>query len=272
MLKSPFEIKKDLSINNALKISLCLEELKNKTTNVVDLKVILLISYHKESLEFFLRASTKKDEKTKKIEFNMVDVLKTIFENLIKDFNNEYFLSYYMNNEEENKMENNNGIKTFNYFGKINQDMIYQNNNIFFILPKDKTIYLKLWQKIKREMLFDPLIFEENEMEYSNPLFNDINLDEEEENKTEKGSGRDKEKTIGYAIIKVCKWEKLREKSKNNITLEDAAKKIDMAKKTLDDYKAQIKKGKEKDFNFNKHYKCKMNVLKDHNRDQKKSE
>ena len=253
MLKSPFEIKKDLSINNALKISLCLEELKSKTTNVVDLKVILLISYHKESLEFFLRASTKKDEKTKKIEFNMVDVLKTIFENLIKDFNNEYFLSYYMNNEEENEMENNNGIKTFNYFGKINQDMIYQNNNIFFILPKDKTIYLKLWQKIKREMLFDPLIFEENEMEYSNPL-------------------RDKEKTIGYAIIKVCKWEKLREKSKNNITLEDAAKKIDMAKKTLDDYKAQIKKGKEKDFNFNKHYKCKMNVLKDHNRDQKKSE
>ena len=38
-----------------------------------------------------------------------------------------------------------------------------------------------------------------------------------------------------------------------------------MAKKTLDDYKKQIKIGKEKKFNFNKYYKCKMNVLKKYN-------
>ena len=38
-----------------------------------------------------------------------------------------------------------------------------------------------------------------------------------------------------------------------------------MAKKTLDDYKNQIKKGKEKNFDFNKYSKCKINVLKYYN-------
>ena len=51
----------------------------------------------------------------------------------------------------------------------------------------------------------------------------------------------------------------------NNITLDDAAKTIGMAKKTLDDYKNQIKKGKDQKFNFNKYYKCKINVLKNYN-------
>ena len=119
--------------------------------------------------------------------------------------------------------------------------------------------------KIKKENLLNPSFFDENEEEYSNQIFQDINLDEDEEEE-KKGSGRVREKTIGFAIIKVCKWEKIREKSKNKITLDDAAKSIGMAKKTLDDYKNQIKEGKKNNFNFNKYYKCKMNVLKDYNK------
>ena len=43
-----------------------------------------------------------------------------------------------------------------------------------------------------------------------------------------------------------------------------------MAKKTLDDYKKQIKAGRDNNFNFNKYYKCKMNVLKDFNEKKEK--
>ena len=73
-----------------------------------------------------------------------------------------------------------------------------------------------------------------------------LKLEQEEKNHLTEKSGnkgrRQNEKTIGYAVIKVFQWEKIREKSKNNITLDDAAKCIGMAKKTLDDYKNQIKK------------------------------
>ena len=272
MLSIPFQIEKDLSKNKAIRINLTSEKLKNKSTDIANLKVILLLSYHSESFELSLNASTRINEKTKIIEFNMGDILETIFSNLIKDFKNDYYLSYYMNNSEETKTEKNDiyNIKTFKYLGEINSEFFEQNKNLYFKLPKDNTIYLKLREKIQREKIFDPDAFEENENDFSSKLFKSINLDEEEEEKKiEKGSEsksrRDKEKTIGYAILKVYKWEKIREKGCNNITLDDAAKTIGMAKKTLDDYKNQIKKGKEQKFNFNKYYKCKINVLKNYN-------
>ena len=265
MISFPFEIKKDLSINNSMKIPLTSEKLKNKKSDIIILKVFLTLVYHLESFEFILQASTKLNETTKNLEFNMGDILETIFSSFGPKYFNDYFLSYYINNLDDSETDKNN-IKTFQYFGEINLETIQTSQNWFLKIPKDKTIYLKLWQKIKRDELLDPNYFEENEQEFANQLFQTINLDEEEEEKkNEKSSGRDKEKTIGYAIIKVCKWEKIIQKSNDKITLDDAAKCIGMAKKTLDDYKKQIKIGKEKKFNFNKYYKCKMNVLKKYN-------
>ena len=268
MISFPFEIKKDLSINNSMKIPLTSEKLKNKKADIISLKVFLMITYHLESFEFILQASTKMNETTKNLEFNMGDILETIFSSFGQNFFNDYFLSYYLDNiEDSEKDNNNNNIKTFQHFGEINLETIQNSQNLFFKIPKDNTIYLKLWQKIKRDELLDPNYFEENENEFANQIFQEINLEEEEEEKSnKKGSGRDKEKTIGFAIIKVCKWEKIIQKCENNITLDDAAKCVGMAKKTLDDYKNQIQLGREKKFNFNKYYKCKMNVLKKFNK------
>ena len=268
MISFPFEIKKDLSINNSMKITLTSEKLKNKKTDIISLKVFLTLTYHLESFEFILQASTKMNETTKNLEFNMGDILETIFSSFGQNFFNDYFLSYYLDNIEDSEKDNNNkNIKTFQHFGEINLETIQNSQNLFFKIPKDNTIYLKLWQKIKRDELLDPNYFEENENEFANQIFQEINLEEEEEEKSnKKGSGRDKEKTIGFAIIKVCKWEKIIQKCENNITLDDAAKCVGMAKKTLDDYKNQIQLGREKKFNFNKYYKCKMNILKKFNK------
>lgn len=275
MRQNPFEIKKELSINNSMKITLTSEKLITKKSNIMYLKVFLILSYHLESFEFYLPTSTKTNEETKDSEFNMGDILEAIFSNLGKKFFNNYFLSYYMDNSDNLETEKNK-LKTFHYLGEINLEMIEENKNLFFKIPKDNIIYLKLWQKIKNDKLLDPNYFEEKESEFTNQLLQEINLDEEEEGEEEKKnqkiSRRDKEKTIGYAIIKVCKWEKIKQKSNNNITLDDAAKCVGMAKKTLDDYKNQIKIGKEKNFNFNKYYKCKMNVLKNYNKGKLKLE
>ena len=271
MQQTPFEIKKDLSINNSMKITLTSEKFKNKKSDIISLKVFLSLAYHLESFELSLQASTKINKETKKLEFNMGDILETIFLKLKQEYLNDYFLSYYINYKDI-EIEINNNIKKYKYFGEINLETIKNNNNLFFEVPKDNIIYLKMWQKIKKEKLINPLYLEENQYENSNHLFKDINLDEEKEEKKEKEekSGnkgrRQNEKTIGYAVIKVFQWEKIREKSKNNITLDDAAKCIGMAKKTLDDYKNQIKKGKDNKFKFNKYYNSKISLLKKYNK------
>lgn len=270
MISSPFIIEKNLSINNSMKISLTSGQEIFDNLSPIILKVFLNLSYHFESFEFNLQASTRKNEETNNIEFNMGDILEAIFSKLGKNFTQDYFLSYYMDNFEESNTEKNK-IKTYIYFGEINLDNIKQNKNLFFKIPRDNILYLKLWQKLRKELLLDPSFFEKQEEDYSNNLLKDFHLDEEEDEKKNEKSGRIKEKTIGYAIIKVAKWEKIREKS-NDFTLDEAAKSIGMAKKTLDDYKNQIKKGKEKNFNFNKYYKCKMNVLKNFNNNKIKLE
>ena len=215
-----------------------------------------------------MHVPTKNNEKTKEKEFNMFDILEQIFSDFIKQNKNTvYILSYSMDSSTDIKDETN--IKTYNYFGELNSEFFSNKKYIYYTIPKDNIVYLKLRQKIKRENSFEPSIFEDNDNKFSNKIFQCINLDEEEDEKKKKRNGRDKEKTIGYAIIKVAKWEKIREKGGNNITLEDAAKCIGMAKKTLDDYKKQIKEGRENNFNFNKYYKFKMNILKDFNEKQK---
>jgi hypothetical protein len=47
--------------------------------------------------------------------------------------------------------------------------------------------------------------------------------------------------------------EEWRKGSLNNIRLNESAKKLDISRKTLDDYHAQLKKGKAANFDFKKH-------------------
>ena len=256
------DFKQDLSNNNEIKISL-IPEKQNDIINDdnINLTVKLTITYILESFEYYLQVPKKNNE------FNMFDILEKIFSDFVKENNyNEYILSFSM--DDSTDIIDNNIIKIYNYLCEINSEFFINKKDMYYTIPKNNIIYLKLRQKIKRENSLNPLAFEENENKFSTKLSKSINLDEEEDEKNKKDkkkSGRDKEKTIEYAIIKVFTWEKIREKGGNKITLEEAAKSIGMAKKTLDDYKKQIKIGKDNNFNFNKYYKCKMNVLKDFN-------
>ena len=256
------DFKQDLSNNNEIKISLIPQKQNDiKNNDNINLTVKLTITYILESFEYYLQVPKKNNE------FNMFDILEKIFSDFVKENNyNEYILSFSM--DDSTDIIDNNIIKIYNYLCEINSEFFTNKKDMYYTIPKNNIIYLKLRQKIKRENSLNPLAFEENENKFSTKLSKSINLDEEEDEKNKKDkkkSGRDKEKTIEYAIIKVFTWEKIREKGGNKITLEEAAKSIGMAKKTLDDYKKQIKIGKDNNFNFNKYYKCKMNVLKDFN-------
>lgn len=80
-------------------------------------------------------------------------------------------------------------------------------------------------------------------------------------------SKRAKERKIGYIIKKVYLWKKLYEgivdKNGNKIkmTLQDAAEKVEISKKSLDEYLNQIKFGKYFGFDFNKHRNDKVGIL-----------
>lgn len=54
------------------------------------------------------------------------------------------------------------------------------------------------------------------------------------------GSRREKERKIGEVVLKVSKWRGLYNKNK---TLEEAAKDVEISKKSLDDYFLQLKNG-----------------------------
>lgn len=150
MQSNQAKINKNLS-DKKFKISLLpLERLKNKTSNVTDIKVILNISYHKETFEFDLKVSTNIEE----TEFNMGDIIDTIFfkdkpeskindtdkknknnckkENeesiweetvkILKKNSSDYFMSYYLDNDKEKdeRISENENIKSYTYYGKIN--------------------------------------------------------------------------------------------------------------------------------------------------------
>jgi hypothetical protein len=54
-------------------------------------------------------------------------------------------------------------------------------------------------------------------------------------------------------------------------SLEEAAKKVGISKKSLDDYLFQIRFGNRYGFNFNEHYNEKVGILRDFVRQQKKA-
>jgi hypothetical protein len=68
---------------------------------------------------------------------------------------------------------------------------------------------------------------------------------------------RTKERTIGYIIEKVSQWRKLyngymdENHQLRRMSLEDAADKVGVSKKSLDDYLSQLRQGRALGFNFN---------------------
>ena len=85
----------------------------------------------------------------------MGELIDKIFLKLDKNYASEFILSYYINNEQE---ENNDNIRTFIYLGEVKKD----NNkfhNMLLKIPENKTIHLKLRQKIRREKLLIPEYF-----------------------------------------------------------------------------------------------------------------
>lgn len=316
MQKSPFEISIDTCKKELKeKKPLILEKFKNKklkktfylkndnfeknnilNSNIIQIRVILTISYHEDSFEFYIPTATKKNKDTGEIEFNIRDIIETLFSNFEQDFISKYTLSYYINDDENNEINdniksnlNNNyksysfagdnnsqdkQIKPYFYFGEINID---ENNDLdnFFELPKDLTLYLNLRQRIFKSNPLECSLFS-TDIDY-NEICENIELEEEKEEdiinkKDNKGSGRDKEKTIGYSIKKLFKWQKIREKSNSKITLIEAAKLVRMPKKTLDEYKNQIMNGQKNGFNFSKHHNDKMNILRTFNNKFKQDE
>lgn len=88
---------------------------------------------------------------------------------------------------------------------------------------------------------------------------------------------RTKERTIQDIIEKVSLWRKLyngvpdKDQKIVRYTLEDAAQKVQVSKKSLDDYLLQLRFGKKFNFDFQKHKDAKVGVLRSYVK-KKKSE
>ena len=86
---------------------------------------------------------------------------------------------------------------------------------------------------------------------------------------------RSKERKIGDVVEKVSEWRRLYtgrvgvEGKVDKLSLEDAAKEIGIAKKTLDDYLLQLRAGKKYGFDFNQHKEDKIGVLRAFVKEQK---
>ena len=78
---------------------------------------------------------------------------------------------------------------------------------------------------------------------------------------------RNKERKIGEVVEKVSEWRRLytgridKDGKVQKLSLDDAAKEIGIAKKTLDDYLLQLRAGKKYNFDFNEHKDDKVGIL-----------
>jgi hypothetical protein len=101
----------------------------------------------------------------------------------------------------------------------------------------------------------------------SNTDFPQAGVDENASEEGEKVGHRTKERKIGYIIEKVARWRNLYngiQNSKGNtirMTLEEAAKQVDISKKSLDDYLLQLRFGRKFGFNFEEHKNDKVGLL-----------
>ena len=242
---------KKLKLKNSFNSQLISKKIFPKH-DIIQLKVILTISYHKESYEFWVPALKIKNKLYD--EFNLYSIIENIFSKFDNKFYSKYILSYRFDDDDDKSNE-----KKFIYFGEIK---LGKEKEHFLQMPKNYTLYLNLRQKID---VMNPLecSFENLYFEYDNTF--QLEEKEKEEKINKKIGGRQNERVIGKGIQLVFLYKKILELSKGEISCVDAAKTIKIPKKTLDEYESQIKEGKDNNFDFFKHYKDKMNVLRDYN-------
>ena len=160
----------------------------------------------------------------------------------------------------------NTNINTFILIGiypnKLLLDKIFMNDTIINIKNKDMiTIKLKFRQIINIDnalkMEYQLIDEDKNEEEKSDNSYPELGI------KTR----RAKERKIGSVVKKVYMWRRLYTGFKDDqgrtikLTLEEAAKKVGISKKSLDDYLIQLRNGRSLGFNFNEHQNDKIGVL-----------
>lgn len=101
--------------------------------------------------------------------------------------------------------------------------------------------------------------------------------EDEDNGKGKRQCRRTKERRIGHIIEKVIEWRKYysgtidESRQHEKLSLDEAAKKVGISKKSLDDYLFQIRFGYRYKFNFNEYYNEKVGILRDFVRQQKKT-
>ena len=222
----------------------------------IKLKVILNYSYQKDYFIFSLPTKIIYNQEQNVEQFCLNDIIdliysysndKTIF------LNNNYSISYYTNDENDEKEED---IKTYCFIGNYPLD---KNINYCINIPSDGVLYLKFRKRISKEKSLRYDIFEEEneeeieEVAEQNKSTAQLNYNVE--------SKRANEKRIGFVVKKVFQWKGFRKYTDNKMSLIEAARNVGLSKKTLDEYLNQIKEGKRYNFDFNKHKKDKVNIL-----------
>jgi len=95
----------------------------------------------------------------------------------------------------------------------------------------------------------------------------------EEMSPQEQALQRNKERSIGFVIEKVTQWRKLyngyydENQELKRMSLEEAACKVGVSKKSLDDYLSQIRLGRYNGFDFNKNKDEKVGELRKFNKE-----
>jgi hypothetical protein len=196
-----------------------------------------------------------------------------IFQNQLINFNSEE-KSMYLNEILETFSTKNNidlknkaisyydfDLKYYVYCGIFpfnTQIIIPFDENALKSLQEPNTIQIKIRTIQSKFSLLKMDITEENQG----------NLDEQNQNAhINEKSKRSKERKIGYIIEKVFLWRKLYngfiDESGNlvKLTLEEAAERVGISKKSLDDYLIQLRIGKIYGFNFNEHKNEKVGAL-----------
>ncbi|KAL4493620.1 hypothetical protein ABPG72_004113 [Tetrahymena utriculariae] len=140
-------------------------------------------------------------------------------------------------------------------------------------LPEDITIPLEdysNYNEIKIKCKENPIslihqIMSEETNEMNNNKQKDGNVQEKKEAKN--NCRRTKERKIGFIIEKVVQWRNYyngvpdASGKSNRLSLEEAANKVQISKKSLDDYLLQIRFGRKYQFNFNEHKNDKVGIL-----------
>ena len=196
--------------------------------------------------------------------------------------NNEYILtSELLKKLEESIQVNNFQIFHYNSFYKtyiligVYPKKIIQEK----ILIKESIINPKNKEMITIKLKFRQIINKDNALKMEYMILDEGKNEEKSENSyPELGikTRRAKERKIGSVVRKVYIWRKLYSGFQDEqgrtikLTLEEAAKKVGISKKSLDDYLIQLRNGRNLGFNFNEHQNDKIGVLRSYVKKHKK--